>query len=303
MKQFPVKLIIISLTVITLFIACDIFNPPSNPYSDKILFTSSRSGKNQIYMMNSDGSEIAQITSGDYWYTDGRWSQDHRKIVCNTNEGIGISSPFNIAVMNSDGSERALITRGSQMSWHPDGDKIIYSFWNFELGTPIQLFCINMIDTSINIIEMENSVGMGEFAPNGNKFLCIEADYVNDPPNNKLKIISYPDIETIMTIDSAGYRPRWSPNGRKIVFTNENPSTGSYDVYVMNNRGGDIQRITDNTSNTPYIYPCYSPDGKKILFLAYTVDGSNIWNMYMIDEDGTNLHKVISDSSVVSCDW
>ena len=303
-KVFLMKSMILLATFSSIFIlSCDIFKPPPNPYENKILFTSSKSGINQLYMMNSDGSEITQITNGEYWHAYGRWSKDHSKIVCNTNEGIGISAPFNIAVMNSDGSERVLLTRGSQMSWHPDGNKILYSYYNFELGMLGQLFYINMFDTSFNRIELQSSVGQGEFSPNGNNFLCIETDYVNEPPNNKIKIFSYPGLKTIITIDSAGYRPRWSPNGREIVYTKENPSTNAYDVYVMNNSGSDIKRITNNISNTSYIYPCFSPDGEKILFLTYTLDGSNIWNMYMIDINGENLYKIISDSSIVSCDW
>ncbi|MGE5798095.1 MAG: TolB family protein [Ignavibacteria bacterium] len=41
-------------------------------YNNKILFTSSRSGKEQLYTMNPDGTNIKQITSGQYWHNNGR---------------------------------------------------------------------------------------------------------------------------------------------------------------------------------------------------------------------------------------
>jgi len=100
-----------------------IYDPIS--YHNKILFTSNRSGKDQLYMMNPDGTGIRQITSGKWWHNNGRWSPDAQKIVCHTEENT-TTAGIQMVVMNSDGSDRKLLGYGFQMSWHPDGNEVLF---------------------------------------------------------------------------------------------------------------------------------------------------------------------------------
>lgn len=62
-------------------------------------------------------------------------------------------------------------------------------------------------------------------------------------------------------------------------------------------------RITNHSSKEHYYFPCWSPDGKKIIFLAISLDETEKSYLYSVNKDGTDLHKVIDDDSVTSCDW
>ena len=70
------------LLVILTFISCDSLEPLPEKVSNKILFTSAKSGKEQLYMMNPDGSGVRQITYGEYKHYGGRFSPDGKKIIC-----------------------------------------------------------------------------------------------------------------------------------------------------------------------------------------------------------------------------
>ena len=75
--------------------------------------------------------------------------------------------------------------------------------------------------------------------------------------------------------------PRWSPDGKRITFTGNNPKRVSSsetrymdrtktqttaEVFIMNADGTDPQRLTHN--NVIDAYSCWSPDGTQIAFAS-----------------------------------
>ena len=295
----------IFLIILTIaFSSCDTTEPKEIvDYHNKILFTSSRSGKQQLYMMNPDGTNIRQITSGKYSHFAGRWSTDATKIVCNTEERT-TTAGTQMVVMNADASQRKLLVWGTQMSWYPDGSKILFAHCpSCEIGIfEINVYLFNLNNT--NLKELIRNAGAAEFSPNGDRIIFGEPDYIGNPPMPKVKIINYPGLTDTSTIGVLIHYPSWSPDGKEIAFSRrETTSSYNYDIYIMNINGSNLRRITNNKTNEPYIYPRWSPDGKKIIFLSYTVDGIKKWRIYMINVDGSNLHRIIEDNSVTSCDW
>jgi TolB protein len=102
-------------------------SPTWSPDGKQIAFVSDRSGEPQIYVMNSDGSDLRRITSGGY-STDPSWSPNAEvnKIAFVKVEG----AEANIYTINPDGSDEERITSGSgrneNPSWSPDGHYIAF---------------------------------------------------------------------------------------------------------------------------------------------------------------------------------
>ena len=78
----------------------------------------------------------------------------------------------------------------------------------------------------------------------------------------------------------------------KIVFTGKNPETGKKDIYVMNDNGSNLQKIT----NTPLSEngPTWSPDGKQIAFsrdVSPTRNGQ-MQNIFLVNADGSHERRL-----------
>jgi Tol biopolymer transport system component len=100
-----------------------------------------------------------------------------------------------------------------------------------------------------------------------------------------------------LTDDSSDSRPRWSADGRSVVFMSRNRDT-NWEIYSVDVASGDVTRLTDNPNNDGL--PVYSPDGQSIAFL--TNRGGGTWEIYAMDTQGNNLQSVTRLDSALP-DW
>ena len=96
---------------------------------------------------------------------------------------------------------------------------------------------------------------------------------------------------TRLTDEGAAYGdlwPRYSPDGRRIVFSSRRDD--DFEIYVMNADGTDQRRLTD----IPGIdtHPSFSSDGKRIVFTSNR-DGN--YELYAINPDGSNPNRLTTN--------
>jgi uncharacterized protein YgiM (DUF1202 family) len=100
-----------------------------------------------------------------------------------------------------------------------------------------------------------------------------------------------------LTDDSSDSRPRWSPDGRSVVFMSRNRDS-NWEVYSVDVASGDVERLTNNPASDGL--PVYSPDGGSIAFLTNRDGGT--WEIYTMDTQGGSLQSVIKLDSTLP-DW
>ncbi len=302
---------IISIALLFLFFAsCDnSVDPTELDYHNKILFTSSRSGKEQLYMMNPDGTHIKQITSGEFSHSAGRWSPDASKIICNTDQNI-TTAGLQMVILNSDGTNRRLLGIGSQMVWLPDESKFFFTFCpGCEIGIfNAALYCTDPDSQNVRLVS-QDFAGDISILPDKSTIAYIEVNPNDSIPKPIIKLIDYPTLYNIRTIGPVGVIcPKWGPYGNNIAFSSQNEEapikdSKTYDIFIMDSKGYNVQKITNHFTGDHFLYPDWSNDGLKIIFIAFSTDGTQRKYIYMINSDGSNLHRVINDSTITSADW
>lgn len=214
---------------------CD-FAPAWSPFSERIAFCSMRSGTTQIWMMNSDGSNLQQITTGlslaDTLYRENscnlRWSPDETQIAFTglTAQGAGGNDQYNVYKMNADGSNVQQLTScvgngpfypsSSCVTpvWSPDGTKIMFADDDTIYGDNLQgsgIYTMNPDGTGISPVFLENNWHnwWPHYSSDGNKIFYTAdpstgpwgAYSVNPDGTNQTQIIGGSKYQTQGSID------------------------------------------------------------------------------------------------------
>lgn len=101
------------------------------------------------------------------------------------------------------------------------------------------------------------------------------------------------DIEANYKIADMG-SPRWSPDGKTILFTaverDFEKGKSDTDIYRVNADGTGLRRLTRNEGYDST--PRWAPDGKSFLFVSSRKEGSQLWRMPIDGGEPTSLTEI-----------
>jgi TolB protein len=245
-------------------------------FEGTIAFRSNRTGNNEIYVMNGDGSELINLTNDPSDDDLPAWSPDGTRIVfCTTRDGN-----YEIYVMNAEGSDKTNLSDNPSddcsSSWSPDGTKITFAS---DRDGNNEIYVMNADGSGQTRLTDNPAFDMfPSWAPDGNQIV-----FVSDRDGQMDIYVMNTDSSDVTRLTDIGVGdafPVWSPDGTKIAFSPD--SDGNYEIYIMNADGSGLTRLTDNPAND--WVPSWSPDGTQITFSSQRNGNSEI---YLMNADGS----------------
>lgn len=167
--------------------------PTVSPKGDKIVFTSTRTGDLELFIMNTDGSDVIQVTDelgydgGAFFSPDGqqlifrasrpKTDEEITKYKSLLEEGLVEPTNMELFIVNVDGSGLRQITDLGNANWapyfHPSGEKIVFSSnHQSQRGFPFNIFMINVDGTGLEQVTYDEAFdSFPMFSPDGNKIV------------------------------------------------------------------------------------------------------------------------------------
>ncbi len=217
---------------------------------------------------------------------------DCKRIVFSEYDG----SNYDLFTVCPDGSQLARITSDPaddvNPSWSADGTRIAFSS---SRSGHFQIYQMAADGSGVTALtaDLENLKPI--WLPDG-KHIAFRTDdgkgtfwwRVLDLETSELTAITEPSFDFFFQT------PAWSPDGQRIAYMSlveqQERNDGSSQIHVKNVDGtNDVALTADSWAN---INPKWSPDGSKIAFLSERGGTGNLYNLYVMNNNGTDVQPL-----------
>ena len=236
-----------------------------------------------IKKVHVEGDIIAKVGFANYFP---QFSPDGKKItyLSNKDYDYGATSLF-VNYVNSKNDDELLIAGVSGgYSWSPDGKKIIFSRRNkptIHDAVVFDLYEYDIAKEEETQLSSRLRAHAPSYSPDGKLISFVRN---NDGTQNLYtgpagKKLDKNDIKQIthFTNGEQIYSPRWSPDGKNIIFDYSKHDLRS--IHMVNVETGAVDFVFDDP-NIDFRSPVYSADGLSIFFAS---DKTGIFNIYKYD--------------------
>ena len=263
----------------------------------KIYFVSDRTGHKEIWMMDYDGANQQQVTHLGTLSISPRISPDGARLAVSA----ATKSGWEILMYSFDLNRLVSFARFGGMnlspSWSPDGKLAFSSSRN---GFPN----IFVVDGSGNNGHRLTTDKGPDVSPTWNRKTGSQIAFVSGRTGLPQIYTMEADGTNMQRVTDQGYAvsPNWSPNGQFLTFSwmrKYGPGEpGSNDLYLMDVASKQWVQLTHDAGRNDF--PCWSPDGRHIIFQSHRTGADQIFTMLA---DGTNLKQLTTKGSNTQPNW
>jgi TolB protein len=232
----------------------DGYQPAWSPDGGRIAFVRRSGGRNDVYVMNADGSDVVNrtvdIPEGSVWgFHSPAWSPDGRKLAVTFGDAVYTGSIYVLSAVDDGTDPLELSELGMQPAWSPDGARIAFVSLSGDDGYH-ELQVMSAGDGSGVTAVTQRDAGAIDhpnWSPDGQRIAFAKCLHGCD-----IHIVSAEGSDlTRLTNVGTALDPAWSPDGETIGFTTWSgrvyQGTASISV-VQADTGDEVYSIALGTS-------------------------------------------------------
>ncbi len=263
------------------------------PTTPKILFTSTRDGNREVYVMNPDGSEQVNLTQHPADDLGAVWSPTGDRILfVSDRQGTRVRDLY---LMHADGTnarrvfKKKITAWRGHATWSPDGKQFAYTSTDrMRMKSELYLGTFGEEDA-----ELLPRCVFPAWSPNGPEIACHISP---QPQTSRLTFINVHTRATERPLPTKALRwqfePSWSAVGDRLAITgNRHPLPAVLDrdlhnawkdkqtIFIVNRNGTGLQQLVEE-DGPDALTPVLSPDGSKVI---YTQDINGQFQIFKID--------------------
>lgn len=230
------------------------------------------------------------LTNNTYDDRYASYSPSGKKILFESNR----DGNWEIYLMDSNGMNQQRLTFNKiddrRPSWHPRGEKILFeSFSNGKSDLYVQDLKSLKIKKITNFERGEPR--FGSFSPDG-KTIAISLKESDDKSNIVLLDTSGKIIRKLTIEDKRSYYPKWSKDGKEIVyFSRKDTDNQDDEIYKINLENGIEMRLTNWPKHN--FCPSWSNDNSRIVYVT-SMEGIRP-EIYIMNSDGKNQVRITNN--------
>jgi hypothetical protein len=222
-------------------------SPPTwSPDGTKIAFVSDRDGNQDIWVMDSHGSNLSNLTREEAKDYSPAWSPNGDWIAF---ASVRDSPYWELYLMRPDGSDVQRLTWWEDASdwsptWSPDGMRLAFASkrdGNWEIYA-MDRDGSNLVRLTDNLADDTNPA----WSPDGSR-IAFESTREGYTDVFVMPVIGGEALNLTKLPWATDLGPTWSPDGGRIAFYSDRD--GDWDIYVMASDGSGVTKLTGDNTN------------------------------------------------------
>ena len=267
---------------------------PALARDGRVAFVARESGLPLVFVMNEDGTGKQRVSSDTQaemapsWSPDGRSLAYHTLNLANGEMHLRIADLQARTVLTVSGNAKS---KGpAAPSWSADGQWL--SFLGKDDRSNNQVWVVQRDGSGLRNISSKaatRGAAWAELSPDGKKVVWV-ADMREKAAHIMVTDLTNGDSADLTSgLIAAHESPRWSPDGRQILFssTRDDLVHSRSDVFVMNSDGRNVRNLTHHPSED--FDAKWSGDGRKVVFASLR-SGTSL--LYEIDLASGETHAL-----------
>ena len=260
----------------------------------QIVFASDRSGHKELYMMDYDGHNQRAISGHKSLTLSPHWSPTGAGIVY-TSYFSGYPSIYYIDL--ATGAKMEVLedeAHNFSPSLSPDGRLVAFTR---SVRGNAEIFTIERTGGAPRRITNSSRIDANPSWSSSGREIAFTSDrsgtpqiYVMDRAGTNLRRVTREGTNN----DGAA----WHPDGTRLSYAHRHKSGNRFDIAVIDLITLENRILTSGPGS--HEAPSFSADGQRVVFES-TRDAS--WQIWTIDVDGRNLHRLTSEGKNYSPSW